>query len=696
VWPHGAAAQTTAVVARAASVSGQPLLSSGNGAPPLALTTGYILNPGDRIDTRGGARVVIDLSDGSMVVVQPESVIVLKDFRSASSLRELFAITLGFVRVKINHFAGRPNPYRMNSPTASIAVRGTEFSIEVGAQGDTQVVVYEGVVEVTSLADPDRKVLIEAGRGVLVQAGQDFHVFAGSANRDVADRNDASDRDRHTPPSAGVGAMAARGAASQTPSASPAPPAPAPPPSRGDREETSPRATASTYDRYIAGLSDIAQTPFLFRFNAFPEAHLDSLENPAYATGFQAGEGRVFFLPTFSGARGLQEYQAAFGPGGTLPGDYSVSPQFSMFTPIAGTGFVLGGSVSASRVGNTALSATPDSDPAALSQANSGLLHTSGSSTSNFYSGALVGARQFGRNSFGLELESLKGTGSLTSATIDTDVAGRPSVERIDSTSDVSQTRLTAGFSRDVSKDAKLGIFYRYAFITANDGDRSHTIDGVPMGLNSTRTTGHSSELGLRLRGSIAPRLFYGVAGAWLGVSLADGLARTNAVDSHERDRSQRGSLAIGLGYALTRRTVVSFDLAGGTARTWAARTEDATGNVLQNGVANSHFVSLHAAVQMDLSRHLFVSASLLNVWQSHDLNVVLFPDQYGNRTLVEDSYFQLTPAAYRLGSRFSDFGAGWRFSRNLFAQYVYSTDYGATSATHTLMLRYTFHFGRE
>jgi hypothetical protein len=216
------------------------------------------------------------------------------------------------------------------------------------------------------------------------------------------------------------------------------------------------------------------------------------------------------------------------------------------------------------------------------------------------------------------------------------------------------------------------------------------------MGLNSTRSAGHSSELGLRLRGSLTPRLFYGVAAAWLGVSLQDGLARTNAVDSHERDRSQRGSLAVGLGYALTRRTVVSFDLAGGTARTWAARTEDATGNLLQNGCANSHFVSLHAAVQMDLSRHLFVSASILNVWQSHDLNVTLFPDQYGNRMLVEDSFFQLTPAAYQLGSHFSDFGAGWRFSRNLFAQYVYSTDYGATSVTHTLMLRYTFHFGRE
>src|SRR3954462_9450483 len=81
-------AQSGPVVARAASIAGRPLLS--NTALSVPLTPGYILNPGDRVDTRGGARVVIDLSDGSMVVVQPESVIVLKDYRQAESLRELF------------------------------------------------------------------------------------------------------------------------------------------------------------------------------------------------------------------------------------------------------------------------------------------------------------------------------------------------------------------------------------------------------------------------------------------------------------------------------------------------------------------------------------------------------------------------------------------------------------------------------
>jgi hypothetical protein len=371
-----------------------------------------------------------------------------------------------------------------------------------------------------------------------------------------------------------------------------------------------------------------------------------------------------------------------------------------MFSPLGTSGFTLGGSASASRVGDTSLSSQPDFDPSVLGAGNPGVRRTSGNSTSNFYSGSLVLAHRFGRDSFGVELESLKGTGSLASTTTDSNDSPQVSTERIDSVSSVNQTRLTAGYSRDLSAAAKLGLFYRYAFIGANDHDVSHTIDGASIGmnagLNSTRTSGHSFEFGLRLRGAITPRLYYGVTAAWLGVSLQDSLARTSAVDSAERDRAQRGSAGIGLGYALSRRAMLSFDLASGASRAWASRSETSTGNLLQNGTANGHFVSIHAAIQVDITRRLFASASLLNIWQRHDLNVTLFPDQFGNRTLVEDSFFPANPAAYLLANRFSDFGVGWRFTRDLFVQYLFSTDYGASSPTHSLMVRYTFRLRKE
>ena len=67
--------------------------------------------------------------------------------------------------------------------------------------------------------------------------------------------------------------------------------------------------------------------------------------------------------------------------------------------------------------------------------------------------------------------------------------------------------------------------------------------------------------------------------------------------------------------------------------------------------------------MQSDITRRLFLTASFLNVWQAHNLNVNLFPDRFGNRTSVEGAFFPMNPAAGQYAPRFSDFGAGWRFT---------------------------------
>jgi hypothetical protein len=172
-----ARAQVTPVEARVASVSGAALISNG-GQVPTAAQRGEVLFPGEEIDTRGGGHLAIELTDGSLVLVRPGSRVLLKDFQAASTLREMFEVLLGRVRVKINHFGGKPNPYRINSPTASIAVRGTEFSVAVNGVGDTEVIVYEGLVEVTSLSNPQNKVLVHPGQGVIVRPNQDIRFFA--------------------------------------------------------------------------------------------------------------------------------------------------------------------------------------------------------------------------------------------------------------------------------------------------------------------------------------------------------------------------------------------------------------------------------------------------------------------------------------------------------------------------------------
>jgi hypothetical protein len=57
---------------------------------------------------------------------------------------------------------GRPNPYKVNTPTAVIAVRGTIFDVFV-SEKETRVLVYEGEVAVSNQASPSVLVILPAG-----------------------------------------------------------------------------------------------------------------------------------------------------------------------------------------------------------------------------------------------------------------------------------------------------------------------------------------------------------------------------------------------------------------------------------------------------------------------------------------------------------------------------------------------------
>jgi len=130
----------------------------------------------------------------------------------------------------------------------------------------------------------------------------------------------------------------------------------------------------------------------------------------------------------------------------------------------------------------------------------------------------------------------LKGSGASTSSS---------GPELLQSESDVTQRRFTAGFSRNLNSSTTLGVFYRYAFIEANDRDVLHTFGDRSAGLSSSLTAGHTSEAGLRLRGMISPRLYYGVTAAWLGISLGGALTRNMVVPSEARDGARRASVSL-------------------------------------------------------------------------------------------------------------------------------------------------------
>ncbi|MDQ6653541.1 MAG: FecR domain-containing protein [Acidobacteriota bacterium] len=659
------------VEARVASVSGRATISKSAG-PASALRQGELLAPADVVDTSGGGRVRIELSDGSVVIVQPGTRVILQDYGAAGSLRELLKIIVGRVRIKVNHFGAQPNPYRVNSPSASIGVRGTEFSVSVGTGGETEVVVYEGLVEVTRLSDPRDRVTVEPGRGVIVRPNEPIRFFTPGPANEIGERDERGEHNNKSSQASGAG---------------------------NESESDTQRTAAGVYERYVDSIVDSGETPLASRFAAFPDSHLDSLENPSYATEFSTAEGRVFLLPSFGGTRDNEEGRAAFGFGDPRPVDYSLSPQVSFFKPYPKQRAVLGASFAFSRNGvqsfaldeNVSLSG-PD-----FTAGTTGSRATVGSTTNSFFTGSLIAARRFGadgRTSIGVGLDFLTQRGSLLNLTTQDNGSGLTQSERVESHARVQRTRFTVGLTRDIGAASKLGIFYRYGDTSANDHNRLRTLDGVPLPLDLTSAKGNSSEIGVRLRGPLMRRLFYGAEGTLFFGRTVEGVHQSVIVDSNERSRATRATLGFGIGYALRPRTVFSFDVEGGFARTRSLRGEDLTGNPLEHERQTARFLSLHAAVQTDVWRKLFVSGSLLSLTQSRVTDLNLFADRFGRRLTTDGLFAPDGRTRDRFTDYFSNFGVGWRFDRNFLAEYVFSTDFGQTSPRHTLLLRYTFNIG--
>jgi hypothetical protein len=661
----------TQVEARIASITGNVLLSNGSQAPAPA-KRGDVLAPGQEIDTRGGGRATIELTDGSLIVVRPNSRIVLKDFRAAHSIRELFDILLGQAHVKINHFGGKPNPYRVNSPTASIAVRGTEFSVAVTAVGDTEIVVYEGLVEVTNLSNPANKVLLHPGQGVIVRPNQDIHIFGYAPGQEfggLRGNQEAGDNNQDQGSNTGSDVQQSENA-------------------------ISPRSSAGVYDRFVENVIAARQGPLYQRFIAYPDSFLDSLENPAYATEFSFPAGRLFLVPSFRSSQSVNSDQSFSNPGTSV--DYSLSPQGSFFTPLPDHRTSIGGAVAAFRSGNQSFSVDEGTNLSGsfFGADATGTRASSDTTGNSFLSGSLEVAHAFGdekKTSLGLGVDHVKGMGSILNFVSQQDAPGNVSSERVDSRSNLAETRIKIGLSHDFSGQRKIGVYYDYGFVSADFHNISHTLNVQPQSLDVTQSAGRFSEAGIRFRGVLTRKLFYGLQASWFLLSMGEQLNLAEIVNSHEHKRSSGSSFAVGLGYALNPRVVFTLDLAGGFSKATGMRVEDATGNSLERNRRNSPFFATHTAVQADVWKNLFVTGSLLTVHQNLYRDLSLYPDRFG-RLLISDGTF--APNGYTSGSStyyYSEFGVGWRFNNNLLAEYIFSTDYGKTRPSHIFLLRYSF-----
>ena len=117
--------------------------------------------PAGTILETGSGRLLLRLSDGSEVLVRPHSKLQLQQPSLADP--SYLQFLLGRIRALVNKHTGGAVPFELGTPSAVIAVRGTQFEVEVNRRGVTEVDVIDGLVEVSARNPGGGSVLLEPG-----------------------------------------------------------------------------------------------------------------------------------------------------------------------------------------------------------------------------------------------------------------------------------------------------------------------------------------------------------------------------------------------------------------------------------------------------------------------------------------------------------------------------------------------------
>ncbi|MDP9017550.1 MAG: FecR family protein [Candidatus Eremiobacteraeota bacterium] len=150
-----------------ASLKGQVSYQHGVAKRPLALNASIVLADKDYAMTGADSRGAVTLPDSSVVTVGSETKIQMAFFNQTDIANAKFILYDGKARFEVRHPQGSKANYTFSTPTASIAVRGTQGDIGV-AKDSLQVNVYE-------VCDQTMPVV------VTTKSGEQFTVPAGKA-----------------------------------------------------------------------------------------------------------------------------------------------------------------------------------------------------------------------------------------------------------------------------------------------------------------------------------------------------------------------------------------------------------------------------------------------------------------------------------------------------------------------------------
>lgn len=139
-------------------------------APAQPVRKGQLLQEGDSLQVPANAFVSVRLADGSLVRVQSESDVELRQMRRkgrAGNLQSVIDLREGAIEANVPKQANGERRFEVRTQAASTSVRGTRFLVWSDEQGRTAAAVDEGSVAVHT-GQPSE--LLKPGQGLSVSA----------------------------------------------------------------------------------------------------------------------------------------------------------------------------------------------------------------------------------------------------------------------------------------------------------------------------------------------------------------------------------------------------------------------------------------------------------------------------------------------------------------------------------------------
>jgi len=116
------------------------------------------LHNGDKIETKKTSRCEMKFKDGSVVRIDEQTIYTIDHAQFKEKEKQVEAsLSLGRLWANVKKLFSRSDSWKLKSPAAVVAVRGTIYRMDAAADSSTTVRVYEGNVAVSPPVPPSQQ-----------------------------------------------------------------------------------------------------------------------------------------------------------------------------------------------------------------------------------------------------------------------------------------------------------------------------------------------------------------------------------------------------------------------------------------------------------------------------------------------------------------------------------------------------------